>query len=414
MERRPARLGRSRAVAAFAMLFGVAAGLAPLASPAGADPLSNDRAEAAQLTQTIAQEQQEVETLSNQFDDATIHLQQVQARVASAQKALKNDQGAVGGIRKQLAVEAVNAYTSGGFTNSAAQAPTTNLSPLVANSYFEVATGNQTDTIDQYKLAERNLATQQQALSQAQSAAKQAVSQLSTKRQQAAAAQAQANKTLSGVKGQIAQLVAQQQREAQERLAQQQRAEQERIAQQQEEQQQQAAAAQATAASAGSGLGGPAQSAPATTAAPASTAPAPSTTAPPATTAAPAPAPVAVPSPGGAASTAVSVALGEQGVQYTYGGSSPATGFDCSGLVMYAYAAAGVSLPHSTYSQWDMTTHIPLADAQPGDLIFFNGEGHVGIYLGNGQMVDAPHTGTVVRVESIYGFGSIDGATRVG
>jgi cell wall-associated NlpC family hydrolase len=109
---------------------------------------------------------------------------------------------------------------------------------------------------------------------------------------------------------------------------------------------------------------------------------------------------------------AARIALQYVGVPYVWGGASP-SGFDCSGLVMYVYGRLGISLPHYTVSQWDVTQPISLAEAQPGDLIFFNGLSHVGMYLGGGQMVDAPHTGAVVRVESIYGFGSIDGARRV-
>jgi cell wall-associated NlpC family hydrolase len=125
------------------------------------------------------------------------------------------------------------------------------------------------------------------------------------------------------------------------------------------------------------------------------------------------PPPVPVPSGGGAGHPeAAQIALRYLGVPYVWGGSSPG-GFDCSGLVMYVYAQLGISLAHYTGAQWSETEPIPLSSAQPGDLIFFNGLSHVGIYLGNGQMVDAPHTGSVVRVESIYGFGSIDGARRV-
>ena len=113
-----------------------------------------------------------------------------------------------------------------------------------------------------------------------------------------------------------------------------------------------------------------------------------------------------------AGARAVSIAERYLGVPYVWGGASP-SGFDCSGLVMYVYAQLGISLPHYTVSQWNVTQPISVSQAQPGDLIFFNGLSHVGIYLGGGQMVDAPHTGSVVRVESIYGFGSIDGARRV-
>jgi peptidoglycan DL-endopeptidase CwlO len=107
---------------------------------------------------------------------------------------------------------------------------------------------------------------------------------------------------------------------------------------------------------------------------------------------------------------AASIALQYLGVPYVYGGASP-TGFDCSGLVMYVYARLGISLPHYTVAQWNATQ--PVASPAPGDLVFFDGLGHVGIYIGNGQMVDAPHTGSVVRIDSISGFGSYNGARRV-
>ena len=115
---------------------------------------------------------------------------------------------------------------------------------------------------------------------------------------------------------------------------------------------------------------------------------------------------------GGGHPEAAHIALRYLGVPYVWGGASP-SGFDCSGLVQYVYGQLGIYLPHYTVSQWNATAPIALSQAQPGDLVFFDGLSHVGIYLGNGQMVDAPHTGAVVRVESIYGFPSIDGARRV-
>jgi len=108
------------------------------------------------------------------------------------------------------------------------------------------------------------------------------------------------------------------------------------------------------------------------------------------------------------------VAIAEQylGVPYVYGGASP-SGFDCSGLVMYVYAQLGVELPHNAAAQYSVLPHVPLSDLEPGDLVFFNGLGHVGIYVGNGTMIHAPHTGTVVQFGSISDEGSIAGAARV-
>jgi cell wall-associated NlpC family hydrolase len=108
------------------------------------------------------------------------------------------------------------------------------------------------------------------------------------------------------------------------------------------------------------------------------------------------------------------VAIAEQylGVPYVWGGASP-SGFDCSGLVMYVYAQLGVELPHNALAQYEALPHVPLSDIEPGDLVFFNGFGHVGIYVGNGTMIHAPHTGTVVQFGSINDEGSIAGVARV-
>ena len=123
------------------------------------------------------------------------------------------------------------------------------------------------------------------------------------------------------------------------------------------------------------------------------------------------PPPVSVPTGNGAGHpAAASIALRYLGVPYVYGGSSP-SGFDCSGLVMYVYAQLGISLPHYTVAQWNATQ--PISSPAPGDLVFFNGLGHVGIYIGGGRFVDAPHTGSVVRIDSISNFGGYDGARRV-
>ena len=76
-------------------------------------------------------------------------------------------------------------------------------------------------------------------------------------------------------------------------------------------------------------------------------------------------------------------------------------GFDCSGLVMWAFAQVGVSLPHSTYALYAMGVPVSSDQLQPGDLVFFDGVGHVGIYIGGGQFVHAPHTGDVVKISSL-------------
>jgi peptidoglycan DL-endopeptidase CwlO len=131
---------------------------------------------------------------------------------------------------------------------------------------------------------------------------------------------------------------------------------------------------------------------------------------PPAQVIPPPPVDIPVGNPGAGHAAAASIALRYLGVPYVWGGASPA-GFDCSGLVMYVYAQLGISLPHYTVAQWNATD--PISSPAPGDLVFFNGLGHVGIYIGGGKFVDAPHTGSVVRIDSMSSFGGYDGARRV-
>jgi peptidoglycan DL-endopeptidase CwlO len=96
----------------------------------------------------------------------------------------------------------------------------------------------------------------------------------------------------------------------------------------------------------------------------------------------------------------VGIAMQYLGVPYRWGGSSP-SGFDCSGFVMYVYAQVGVSLPHNAAAQYGHGTPVARSDLQPGDVVFFNGLGHNGIYVGGGQFIHAPHTGDVVKISSL-------------
>jgi peptidoglycan DL-endopeptidase CwlO len=97
----------------------------------------------------------------------------------------------------------------------------------------------------------------------------------------------------------------------------------------------------------------------------------------------------------------VQYALSQLGTPYVWGGAAPG-GFDCSGLVMWAYAQVGVSLPHSSYAMWNYGVPVSEDQLAPGDIVFFDGLGHVGLYIGNGEFVEAPHTGDVVKISSLY------------
>src|SRR3954471_15715321 len=125
-----------------------------------------------------------------------------------------------------------------------------------------------------------------------------------------------------------------------------------------------------------------------------------------------APAPIAAGSR--AAEVAVSTAMAQRGRPYVWAAGGPGS-FDCSGLTRYAYAAAGVSLPHSSRMQSQTGRSVSRDQLQPGDLVFFYSPvSHVGIYIGNGQMVHAPTSGDVVKVASIDSMGGYAGAKRIG
>lgn len=97
----------------------------------------------------------------------------------------------------------------------------------------------------------------------------------------------------------------------------------------------------------------------------------------------------------------VAIAMRYLGIPYRWGGASPETGFDCSGFIMYVFAQVGVSLPHHAASQYGYGVPVPKDQLQPGDLVFFDGLGHNGIYIGGGQFIHSPHTGDVVKISSL-------------
>jgi cell wall-associated NlpC family hydrolase len=97
---------------------------------------------------------------------------------------------------------------------------------------------------------------------------------------------------------------------------------------------------------------------------------------------------------------AVRLARKQLGVPYVYGGSSP-SGFDCSGLVSWVYGRLGIGLPHNAAALYGVGRRVPLGSMRPGDLVFFPGLGHVGMYIGHGRMIHAPQSGRNVEIEAL-------------
>lgn len=383
--------------------------------PARADAISDKKAQAAALAEQIDAQGRQVEMLAEQYNGAQYHLAQVQQQLADAQQRLSKAEADADRDRLALSQEAILAYMHGGVTASPTlKSMNGGVDLAVQAGYFQVATNNQADALDQLRKSQQALKDQRQALQAAQQDSEASLASVAQRQRAVEAAAAASQATLDQVQGDLVLLVADQQAQIQAK---------------------QQAQAQASFAAkgvvAGSAVSSPASSttvapspAPsgpqiasastggaATTSDPGGTAaPAPPTTprptvaptTPPPTTVAPAPQPTKAPPPSSGAGAAVAYARAQLGKPYQWGAAGP-NSFDCSGLTMMAWQAGGVSLPHYTAAQYANTAHVAIADLQPGDLVFFGSDlHHVGLYVGGGQMIDAPRTGENVKIQSIY------------
>jgi cell wall-associated NlpC family hydrolase len=348
---------------------------------ASADQISDLRAQASDLASRIQTLGRQEAALGEQYDADQLAVQALQAKVGQAQNRLAAADSHATKARTALQADAINAYVHGGNNplTSGGNAVSDATNTLLRAEYVNSLATNQSDAIDQYRLA----AVQDQAakanLQQQTSAAQAEVQQVGRDRQAAQATQNQLQGVLNRDTGQIAVLVAQQQAAAAAAAAAaaQAKLQAERLAQQQAQAAAAAAAArQVSAPAPASGSNGNAN-----------------VPQPPASlTSSPAP-PV-----GSGASGAVAAAESRVGAPYVWGAAGP-DAFDCSGLVMWAYAQVGISLPHFSGAQYADTTHISMADLQPGDLVFPSDPGqHVAMYVGGGDIVEAPYTGATVHV----------------
>jgi cell wall-associated NlpC family hydrolase len=326
--------------------------------PAAGDPLSSARAEATQITAQLQSDAARVDTISQQYEAAQASVQSLDNQIEQIRNTITSDQAQVQTDQKNLRQEAIDAYMSSGndigieslFAAGGQKA-------ALSSEYRSEASGNISNTIDQLNVAQKALAGQQQQLQVAQAQAQGALNQVAASRQAAQAAVASQEATLSQLKGQITTLVAQQQ--AAEQAAQH---------------------AKFVARVGSANL----------------------------------PNLPNLPAAGGA-STAVAAAESQIGVPYVWGGETPGVGFDCSGLTQWSWHQAGVGIPRTAQAQYDAIAHVSLGALQPGDLVFWgNGSGgiyHVGMYVGGGNVVDAPQTGETVQVQPIWNNGLV-GAGR--
>jgi cell wall-associated NlpC family hydrolase len=346
------------------------------------------RAQAAALAARLTQLQQREVAADERLNQTNLALSAARARQQQARYAADVAAAEVHQKRGVLATAAISAYMAGGRASDLAsliQASASNFG--IQQGYINSVVDTQQSAIDALRSAEARLAVEQSHLAAAAGAARADVARAAAVRTGLLTTISLEQDTLAATRGRLGRMVAHDQAVAEAEAA---------------------AAARArleaeAAASAARNDSGVSRDAPL---------PAPGVVlaaAPPGASA-----PSGAPSPSGAASSALSYAQSVLGTPYVYGGGAPG-GFDCSGLVMWAFGRAGVGLPHSAAGQWDDTVRIPYSEAQPGDLVFFYSPvDHVGIYVGNGMMIDAPYTGTVVRYDPIYwnvldGFGRVEG-----
>ncbi len=373
-----------------------------IATPASADQISDAQAQAAAITARLNATQAQIAALTGQVNSADYKLAQLQSQIAASQAQMAKDQHTVAVDESQLRAQALADYTSEGTSNTTTQLFTSNVNTSgIRSEYSSIATGNVTSTIDHLHTAQAQLAATQTSLEQQKSQAQAARDSLTASQHQATELAAQDQSTLDSVDANIQALVAQKQAaEAAAAKAAAQAAFNQKVAAAQAAQAQAAAAARHTT-SAGSGSSGGTSSGGNSSGG--------SSGGGSATVTPTAPAPPLSPGAAGA----VQAAEREIGVPYVWGGTTPA-GFDCSGLVMWAYAQVGISLPHYSGAQFADTTHISMADIEPGDLLFYGpgGDEHVAMYVGGGSMIEAPYTGasvwiTGVRTDGLAGVGRV-------
>ena len=347
----------------------------PLASAA---PIDDKRAEAARLLDQLEAQGEEVSLLAERYNRARLKVDEVEAGIAETEADVARSDDRLKQVKDRLATAAVLAYMHGGSTSilsTMARSGVPN-ETIVRHQYLRVAANDQRSIIGELRLAKEDLSLRRAELDGERKAARAASNEAAAASHEAEAAQAEQAALLASVEGDISGLVAEEtaRREAAD-------AEQRRLAAVIPPTAIRLAAPTATAAEATDDL-------PATRILPSS----------------------------GLGAVAVDWAMQQLGKPYEYGGSGPDS-FDCSGLTMRAWGAAGVSLSHGADIQWYESTRVSVDEVIPGDLLFFGdsveGIHHVAMYIGDGQMIEASTTGTPIRIR---GWRSVDlvGAGRPG
>jgi cell wall-associated NlpC family hydrolase len=322
----------------------------PLAEPAVPQTVESKQAEAQRVLAQIQELDGDLGLVIESYNAAQIELDRIEAEQRANERRLKIARTNLGDAQSNLETRLVELYVNG----------QTDLIEILlgSSSLDEILDGLETanrvssqdsQILDEVRRFRKEVKEREAELEKAMSRQEQVVAERAAKRDEIEAAMAERQQLLSSIKDQIARIQAEE-RERQRRLEAQARA---RIA------------SQPTSSGGGDAPTG------------------------------------APPSQHGGV---VGIAMQYLGIPYRWGGSSPSTGFDCSGFVMYVYSQVGVSLPHNAAMQYGYGSPVSRSELQPGDLVFFNGLGHNGIYIGGGQFIHSPHTGDVVKISSLSGW----------
>lgn len=332
-----------------------------LSGPAGgagtAGTLSNAQAEAAALEAQIQTLGQQIDALDQQYEADLAKKVAVDRQISATEHRISVTKARIVKDKQVLHKAAIDAYVTGG-TSAASSTLFAGSQTAAMDSgvYTQVVAGDLHTSLADLNTAVAQLDADRQTLKGEDAQAAAAVAAAQGAVRQAQSLQVQEQSKLNEVKGHIAVLVAQQQ------------------------------AAQAAAARAAAAAALRAAAAASTQATSAQSSP-----------------PPPPPAGGNAGAIAVRAAETQLGVPYVWGASDPGVGFDCSGLTMWAWGQAGVSLPHYSGAQMADSTPVPVSALQPGDLLFYGpgGSAHVAMYVGGGEMIEATFPGTVVRIDPI-------------
>ena len=319
----------------------------------GATPIDDKRAQAAALQDQIDANGEQISALGEQFNAAQLRLDKAEQRIADAQTKIDAAKTEVARIKALIRKRGASVYRRALAGQSLNGFDISDAEHLVSRKHYaEAQAARDAALLDQLDQAQQDLARERADADAARAQAEKDRGAIDAAQQDLEAANAEQSTILAQVNGELEQLV---QEEARRRAEEEARLARARYA--------------PTAVADGNPEAFP-----------------------------------DLPAPGAAAAAAIEFARAQLGKPYQYAAVGPDS-YDCSGLTMAAYAVAGISLPHYSGAQYSALPHVPLDAMLPGDLVFWGAGGgsHVGIYVGNGLMIAAPHTGDVVKIQAVYG-----------